>query len=100
MDIEEARKRIKYLIEDSCTCPECTKNKEAYETVLNYISELETRCKMQEYRIVEMDIPKQMIKDKIEELENKAMSYGHRIDRDESFNIQSKISVLIELLGE
>ena len=44
--------------------------------------------------------PNQLIRDKIEELENKVMSYGHRIYRDESFNIQSKISVLKELLGE
>lgn len=43
-------------------------------------------------------IPVQKIKDKIEELKQKAISYGTFIDKDESFNIQSKISVLQDLL--
>lgn len=34
----------------------------------------------------------------IEELKQKAISYGPFIDRDESFNIESKISILQELL--
>ena len=45
-------------------------------------------------------IPKQKIKDKIEELKQKAINYGIFIDKDESFNIESKISVLQELLEE
>ena len=43
-------------------------------------------------------IPVQKVKDKIEELKQKAISYGPFIDRDESFNIESKISILQELL--
>lgn len=35
------------------------------KTVLNYISKLEEICKKQEHRIIEDDIPKQMIRDKI-----------------------------------
>ena len=42
----------------------------------------------------------QKIKDKIEELKQKAINYGIFIDKDESFNIESKISVLQELLEE
>ena len=42
----------------------------------------------------------QKIKDKIEELKQKAINYGIFIDKDESFNIESKISVLQELLGD
>lgn len=45
-------------------------------------------------------IPKSLVKEKIEELKQKAISYGTFIDKDESFNIQSKISVLQDLLGE
>lgn len=40
----------------------------------------------------------QKVKDKIEELKQKAISYGPFIDKDESFNIESKISILQELL--
>lgn len=43
-------------------------------------------------------IPKSKVKEKIEELKQKAISYGTFIDKDESFNIQSKISVLQDLL--
>ena len=43
-------------------------------------------------------IHNQKIKDKIEELKQKAINYGPFIDKDESFNIESKISVLQELL--
>ena len=43
-------------------------------------------------------IPVQKVKDKIEELKQKAISYGPFIDKDESFNIESKISILQELL--
>ena len=45
-------------------------------------------------------LPKQKIKDKIEELKQKAINYGNFIDKDESFNIESKISILKELLGD
>lgn len=45
-------------------------------------------------------IPTSLVKEKIEELKQKAISYGTFIDKDESFNIQSKISVLQELLGK
>lgn len=40
------------------------------------------------------------VKDKIEELKQKAINYGNFIDKDESFNIESKISILKELLGD
>ena len=50
--------------------------------------------------IYESYISKQIIKDKIEELKQKAINYGIFIDKDESFNIESKISVLQELLEE
>ena len=45
MNKEEAIIRIKFLKKDSCNCPECEKNKEAYSVVLNYIEELETEIK-------------------------------------------------------
>ena len=48
--------------------------------------------------IMQHSIPIQKVKDKIEELKQKAISYGPFIDRDESFNIESKISILQELL--
>lgn len=40
------------------------------------------------------------IKDKIEELKQKAISYGHLIDKDEAFKIECVINVLEELLEE
>lgn len=40
----------------------------------------------------------QEVKDKIEKLRQKAISYGAFIDKDESFNIESKISILQELI--
>lgn len=43
-------------------------------------------------------IPTSLVKEKIEELKQKAISYGTFIDKDESFNIQSKISVLQDIL--
>ena len=50
-------------------------------------------------RTIELNyVSKQKIKDKIEELKQKAISYGPFIDKDESFNIESKISILQELL--
>ena len=45
-------------------------------------------------------IPVQKIKDKIEELKQKAISYGHLIDKDEAFKIECVINVLEELLEE
>lgn len=48
--------------------------------------------------IMQHSIPVQKVKDRIEELKQKAISYGPFIDRDESFNIESKISILQELL--
>lgn len=82
---------------------------EEMKIVLSYISELETRCKIQEYRIIEMDIPKQMIRDKIEELEKELDFYAGRehaewqdgeFDGDVCDDIGLKIGVLKELLGE
>ena len=50
-------------------------------------------------RTIELNyVSKQKIKDKIEELKQKAISYGPFIDKDESFNIESKIIILQELL--
>ncbi len=43
-------------------------------------------------------IPVQKIKDKVDGLKQKAINYGPFIDKDESFSIESKISVLQELL--
>ncbi len=43
-------------------------------------------------------ISKQRIKNKIDRLKQKAISYGPFIDKDESFSIESKISILQELL--
>lgn len=43
---------------------------------------------------------RQKIKDKIEELKQKAISYGHLIDKDEAFKIECEINVLEELLEE
>ena len=40
-EIEKAKDRIKILLKDECDCPECIKNKKAYETLLQYIEELE-----------------------------------------------------------
>lgn len=48
--------------------------------------------------IMEHSISIQKVKDKIEELKQKAISYGLFIGKDESFNIESKISILQELL--
>lgn len=54
-------------------------------------------CEYKHYKQFD-SIPKSKVKEKIEELKQKAISYGTFIDKDESFNIQSKISVLQELL--
>ncbi len=48
--------------------------------------------------IYENYIPVQKVKDKVDGLKQKAISYGPFIDKDESFSIESKISVLQELL--
>lgn len=53
-----------------------------------------------ELYIKENYIPVQKIKDKIEELKQKAISYGHLIDKDEAFKIECVINVLEELLKE
>lgn len=45
-------------------------------------------------------IPKQKVKDKIEELKQKAINYGHLIDKDEAFRIECEINILEELLEE
>lgn len=59
------------------------------------------KLKIENEKIVDTQfIYKQKIKDKIEELKQKAINYGIFIDKDESFNIESKISVLQELLGD
>lgn len=44
------------------------------------------------------NISVQKVKDKIEELKQKRKIHGNFIDKDENFNIESKISVLQELL--
>ena len=61
---------------------------EEMKIVLTYISKLEGKCAMQEYRINEMDIPKQVIRDKVEKLRKK---YNNLFDSQK---------VLKELLGE
>ena len=59
------------------------------------------KLKIENEKIVDTQfIYKQKIKDKIEELKQKAINYGIFIDKNESFNIESKISVLKELLGD
>ena len=40
-EIEKAKIRLKVLIKDECKCPECLKNKKAYKTFLQYITQLE-----------------------------------------------------------
>lgn len=63
---------------------------------------------IEDKRIVYVDTPefednyisKQKIVDKIDELEQKAISYGHLIDKDEAFKIECEINVLEELLEE
>ena len=50
------------------------------------------------YYVKENNIPVQKVKDKIEELKQKRKRYGNFIDKNECFNIESKISVLQELL--
>ena len=41
-EIEKSKDRMKILLKDECDCTECTKNKRAYKTILQYIQELET----------------------------------------------------------
>lgn len=67
----------------------------------NYENALEkTMAKFLNDNIANEFLTKQKIKDKIEELKQKAINYGNFIDKDESFNIESKISILKELLGD
>ena len=40
-EIEKSKDRIKILLKDDCNCPECIKNKKAYEALLQYIAQLE-----------------------------------------------------------
>ena len=66
MKLNEAIKRIKILMNDSCSCLECIRNKEAYKIILQ---ELENR------------IPKKEIYDKLQELGNKnytIIEYNYR----------------------
>ncbi len=53
-EIEKSKDRIKILLKDDCNCPECIKNKKAYETLLQYIQELETENNKQNKIIDEM----------------------------------------------
>ncbi len=59
------------------------------EIVTDEVKQTQTKCET-------ISVP--LVKDKIEELRQKAISYGPFIDKDESFNIESKISILQELL--
>lgn len=43
--IEETKLRLKILLKDSCDCPECRRNKNAYKILLQYIEELEQENK-------------------------------------------------------
>lgn len=40
MNIEEAKNRLRLLLQDECDCPHCQKNKEAYEVVLEELEDL------------------------------------------------------------
>ena len=40
------------------------------------------------------------VKNKMKAIKQKAMSYGHLIDRDEAFKVENEINVLEELLEE
>lgn len=67
----------------------------------NYENALEkTMAKFLNDNIANEFLPKQKIKDKIKELKQKAINYGNFIDKDESFNVESEISILKELLGD
>lgn len=81
-------------MENECKDKDCPFNT-AIDKVIAYISELEETCKKQEHRIIEDDIPKQMIRDKIKELE----SYKGLV-MYEKYNYELIITNLKELLGE
>lgn len=74
------------------------------EQLENKVKELETTKTMQEYRINEMDIPKQVIRDKIEELDKAEKEiYKKDIGNNELYRlkiIDEIRSVLQELLEE
>ncbi len=53
-EIEKAKERMKILLKDECNCPECIKNKKAYETLLQYIDHLEQEDNKQNKIIGEM----------------------------------------------
>ncbi len=84
-EVEEGIGHLEWLLDKGILT---TEDEPYIKTVLSYISELEEICKKQEHRIIEDDIPKQMIRDKIKELSKK-----HN-------NLFDSQIVLKELLGE
>ena len=83
-----------------------TLDKELCNAFINILSDYKRVLKENKeyYKQLDLDyteknfISKQKIKDKVDGLKQKAISYGPFIDKDESFSIESKISVLQELL--
>lgn len=118
MNKEEAIKGLKediYNLKNFLTDTEKEKWQEAIDTVLNYIEELENRLKEKENivkkssleaqkyfdMLMEVEygrdtIPKQKVRDKIEEL-NKKRKY---CSSDEMREYHHQIEILKELLGE
>ena len=100
---EADKKRIKELEEYIFIAPdldEMTAIKYANIQREVYVRGRADEQEIAEQIIYENYIPKQKVKDKIEELKQKAISYGHLIDRDEAFKIECEINVLEELLEE
>ena len=89
--LEDNIKIVLYLIE------KLQKENEELEEINNEL-EAEKNEAIRRYNFETIPIKK--VKDKIEELKQKAINYGIFIDKDESFNIESKISILKELLGD
>lgn len=99
MELEEAKLRIKYLIKDGCSCEECLKRKEAYKIILKALEELQSNS-----------IPKKVIEDKIEELQeyiitlekqqNEIISLGgdDLHIREQIWEVEEQIKILQDLL--
>lgn len=91
---EKYKNRIKELEEENMQKDlEIIGTKEYTEASMKEIIE-------QYYTANEDCIVKQKVKDKIEELKQKAINYGHLIDKDEAFRIECEINILEELLEE
>lgn len=94
-ELEEAIKRIKILLNDSCNCEECKKNKKAYKTVLKELEALQETIESKDRLLAIITIELNTAEEELERLQEEN-NKPERANKTYINSIQSITPVLLE----